>query len=91
MVARETLANLGSDILLASDGEEAVRVFQANRDPVDLLLLDVVLAEDQRAGGLRADQRQKGRRAGDFCDGVQSRNGTAAQRTGARFDDPAEA
>jgi two-component system cell cycle sensor histidine kinase/response regulator CckA len=42
-LARETLANLGYDILLASDGEEAVRVFQANRDSIDLLLLDVVL------------------------------------------------
>jgi PAS domain S-box-containing protein len=42
-LARETLANLGYDILLASDGEEAVRVFRANRDRVDLLLLDVVL------------------------------------------------
>jgi two-component system cell cycle sensor histidine kinase/response regulator CckA len=42
-LARETLANLGYDILLACDGEEAVRVFQANRDRIDLLLLDVVL------------------------------------------------
>jgi len=42
-LARETLANLGYDILLASDGEEAVRVFQANRERIDLLLLDVVL------------------------------------------------
>jgi two-component system cell cycle sensor histidine kinase/response regulator CckA len=42
-LARETLANLGYDILLASDGEEAVRVFQANRDRINLLLLDVVL------------------------------------------------
>jgi PAS domain S-box-containing protein len=42
-LARETLANLGYNILLACDGEEAVRVFQANRDRVDLLLLDVVL------------------------------------------------
>jgi two-component system, cell cycle sensor histidine kinase and response regulator CckA len=42
-LARETLANLGYDILLANDGEEAVRVFQANRDRIDLLLLDVVL------------------------------------------------
>jgi two-component system cell cycle sensor histidine kinase/response regulator CckA len=42
-LTRETLANLGYGILLASDGEEAVRVFQANRDRVDLLLLDVVL------------------------------------------------
>ena len=42
-LARETLTNLGYDILLANDGEEAVRVFQANRDRIDLLLLDVVL------------------------------------------------
>ena len=42
-LARETLANLGYDILLANDGEEAVRVFQANRERIDLLLLDVVL------------------------------------------------
>jgi DNA-binding response OmpR family regulator len=42
-LARETLANLGYDILLASDGEEAVRVFHANRDRIDLQLLDVVL------------------------------------------------
>jgi two-component system cell cycle sensor histidine kinase/response regulator CckA len=42
-LARETLASLGYDILLASDGEEAVRLFQANRDRIDLLLLDVVL------------------------------------------------
>jgi PAS domain S-box-containing protein len=42
-LARETLTNLGYDILLANQGEEAVRVFQANRDRIDLLLLDVVL------------------------------------------------
>jgi two-component system, cell cycle sensor histidine kinase and response regulator CckA len=42
-LARETLANLGYDVVLASDGEEAVRVFQANRDRIDLLLLDAVL------------------------------------------------
>jgi two-component system, cell cycle sensor histidine kinase and response regulator CckA len=42
-LARETLANLGYEILIACDGEEAVRLFQANRDRVDLLLLDVVM------------------------------------------------
>jgi PAS domain S-box-containing protein len=42
-LARETLANLGYQILLACDGQEAVRVFLANRDRIDLLLLDVVL------------------------------------------------
>jgi two-component system cell cycle sensor histidine kinase/response regulator CckA len=42
-LARETLANMGYSILLACDGEEAVRVFKANRDRIDLLVLDVVL------------------------------------------------
>ena len=42
-LARETLANLGYDVVLACDGEEAVRLFRANRDRIDLLLLDVVL------------------------------------------------
>jgi two-component system cell cycle sensor histidine kinase/response regulator CckA len=42
-LARETLANLGYNIVLACDGEEAVRLFQANRDLIDLLLLDVVM------------------------------------------------
>jgi CheY-like chemotaxis protein len=42
-LARETLANLGYEILLACDGEEAVRLFLANRECIDLLLLDVVL------------------------------------------------
>jgi len=42
-LARETLANLGYAIVLACDGEEAIRVFHANRDRIDLLILDVVL------------------------------------------------
>ncbi|MFZ3214617.1 MAG: response regulator [Candidatus Acidiferrales bacterium] len=42
-LARETLANLGYDIVLACDGEEAVRQFQAHRERIDLLLLDVVM------------------------------------------------
>ena len=42
-LARETLANLGYDIVLACDGEEAVRLFHANRDRIDLLILDVVM------------------------------------------------
>lgn len=48
-LARETLANLGYEILIACDGEEAVSLFQANREHIDLLLLDVVDAEDERA------------------------------------------
>jgi PAS domain S-box-containing protein len=42
-LARETLANLGYEILIACDGKEAVSMFLANRDRIDLLLLDVVL------------------------------------------------
>jgi two-component system, cell cycle sensor histidine kinase and response regulator CckA len=42
-LARETLANLAYEILIACDGEEAVSLFQANREHIDLLLLDVVM------------------------------------------------
>jgi PAS domain S-box-containing protein len=39
----ETLGKLGYTVLTAANGEEAVRVFEANRETVDLLLLDVVM------------------------------------------------
>jgi two-component system, cell cycle sensor histidine kinase and response regulator CckA len=42
-IARETLANQGYRVLLVSDGERALREFQANRDRIDLVILDVVL------------------------------------------------
>ena len=42
-LASETLAHLGYKVVLASDGEQAVREFEALRDRIDLLLLDVVL------------------------------------------------
>lgn len=42
-LARETLENLGYSVLTASDGEEAIRVFEVHRDEIDLLLFDVVL------------------------------------------------
>ena len=42
-LARETLANLGYHVLLACDGEQAVREFEAHALEVELLLLDVVL------------------------------------------------
>ena len=41
--AYETLANLGYQVLLASDGEEAVQMFQAHRDEINLVLLERVL------------------------------------------------
>jgi two-component system cell cycle sensor histidine kinase/response regulator CckA len=42
-LAYETLVNLGYQVLLASDGDEAVRKFRAHRDEIGLALLDVVL------------------------------------------------
>jgi signal transduction histidine kinase/CheY-like chemotaxis protein len=43
LLAYETLVNLGYQVLLASDGESAMREFRAHRDRIDLALLDVVL------------------------------------------------
>jgi two-component system, cell cycle sensor histidine kinase and response regulator CckA len=42
-LAHETLVGLGYQVLLASDGEQAVGQFRAHRDKIDLALLDVVL------------------------------------------------
>jgi len=42
-LARETLANLGYHVLLASDGEQAVLEFESHASEIDLLLVDVVL------------------------------------------------
>jgi two-component system cell cycle sensor histidine kinase/response regulator CckA len=42
-LAYETLVNLGYKVLLAADGEEAMRIFQAHRDEIDLAVFDVVL------------------------------------------------
>jgi two-component system cell cycle sensor histidine kinase/response regulator CckA len=42
-IARETLSNHGYQVLLAVDGEQAVQMFQSQRDQIDLVLLDVVL------------------------------------------------
>ena len=42
-VARETLATLGYQVLLAHDGQEAVRLAQAQRDRIRLVILDVLL------------------------------------------------
>jgi CheY-like chemotaxis protein len=40
---RETLESLGYRVFLASDGEEAVKVFEEHRDEISLVLLDVVM------------------------------------------------
>lgn len=42
-LARETLSNLGYAVVLACDGEQAIREFQRHGDRIDLLLLDVVM------------------------------------------------
>lgn len=42
-LAHETLSHLGYRVVLASDGEEAVREFSARRNDIDLALLDVIL------------------------------------------------
>jgi two-component system cell cycle sensor histidine kinase/response regulator CckA len=42
-LAREILESLGYSVLTASDGDEAIRIFEMHRDQIDLLLFDVVL------------------------------------------------
>ena len=44
--SKELLANIGYDVEIASDGEEAIRLFQAaqkNRAPFDALLMDITV------------------------------------------------
>ncbi len=42
-VARDILEGLGYAVLLAKNGEEAVEMYEQNREQIDLLLLDVVM------------------------------------------------
>ncbi len=42
-LARETLANLGYNVLVATDGEEALELFRKNSGEIELALLDVML------------------------------------------------
>ena len=53
-LTKEVLEELGYKVLLASDGEEAVRVFTENRDCLDMLLLDLMMP---RMGGPKAYER----------------------------------
>ncbi len=41
--ARRILERLGYQVLLAADGDEALRVFEANQDRIDLIVTDVVM------------------------------------------------
>ena len=89
-LARETLANLGYEILIARDGGEAVSLFHANRERFELLLLDVVMPKMNGPEVYARISAEKEGIAVIFATGVQSRNGTAAQRSGARSDGAAE-
>jgi two-component system cell cycle sensor histidine kinase/response regulator CckA len=42
-LAHETLTNLGYHVILAADGEQALREFQNPQNHVDIVLLDVIL------------------------------------------------
>lgn len=42
-LAQDILESLGYQVLMAKNGEEAVEVFEKNKDSIDLLLLDVVM------------------------------------------------
>ena len=50
----EMLQGAGYRLLTANDGEEAITLFEAHRDEIDLLLLDIVMP---RMGGVEAWQR----------------------------------
>ena len=50
-LAREILEGLDYTVLLARNGEEAVELYKANRERIDMLLLDVVMP---RLGGIEA-------------------------------------
>lgn len=40
MMGRDILRVLGYEVVLASDGEETIKVYQENKDRIDLILLD---------------------------------------------------
>jgi two-component system cell cycle sensor histidine kinase/response regulator CckA len=55
-LARDILEDLGYTVVLARDGEEAVRLFAAGRDSIDLVLLDLVMP---RLGGHEAFEQMR--------------------------------
>jgi PAS domain S-box-containing protein len=55
-LAKDVLSRLGYKVLVAGNGEEAIEIFEKNRDKIDLLLFDIVMP---RMGGAEAYQRIK--------------------------------
>jgi two-component system, cell cycle sensor histidine kinase and response regulator CckA len=53
-LAKDILEGLNYTVLLAKNGEEAVEIYEKNRDQVDLLLFDIVMP---RMGGVEASER----------------------------------
>jgi CheY-like chemotaxis protein len=53
-LARDVLEGLDYTVLLAENGEEAVKMYEQNPKQIDLLLLDVVMP---RMGGWEASER----------------------------------
>ncbi len=53
---KEVLESFGYQVLVASDGLEAVDVFTANRDEVSLIIIDVVMP---KLGGVKAVERMQ--------------------------------
>ncbi len=53
-LAGDVLSELGYNVLLAKDGEEAVQMYTENRELVGMLLLDVMMP---RMGGIEAYER----------------------------------
>jgi len=44
-VGREIIENFGYEVLIAKNGKEAIKVYQKNRDKVDIVILDMVMPE----------------------------------------------
>ena len=68
-LAVRILTRAGYSVLTAADGEEAVRVFEANSDRIDLALLDVVMPKLNGREVLRAVRALRDDVAVVFCSG----------------------
>lgn len=55
-LAKDVLGRLGYTVLVAKNGEEALEIYTANRDRIDMLLFDMVMP---RMGGAEAYERIK--------------------------------